>query len=331
MTMTPSNPGPLFAQPRTLLRAQRATIRSHRRHRRSSWQQWAVVLTVCAGMLGWAWAIHENIEVDPLDIATPVAQATRTPAPPLQPAATLASPVAAFHKPAGPRKSEPPQVAKEMLPVHVVDDGPRSVPAALLRAARECVARRIVAVWGSVREEESMRAADVDLLARGLSLVGFELREAIIRHRVQQPKKYSKAGRPRTAVAHARVLTTPNVTVFLDAFASREPTAAALEDAANWRAGDIVLVKPSPRRAKLMVAVVSDRTDDEGISLLITLDPADKLARELHTLDDYPIRSHFRLTRAQLDRARHKLGMPAARPPRDVVDLRRYHRARGRN
>ena len=189
------------------------------------------------------------------------------------------------------------------------------MPNALLRVGRNCVARRVTAVWGSVSDETSMRAADVDLVARGLALVGFPLREAIIRYRARQPRKYARDGAPRTSVALRRVLTTAHVTAFLQTFAEKLPLGTALEDAPHWLPGDIILVKPSRRRAKLMLAIVSDRTDDAGMSLLLTLDPADKRARELHNLHSYPVRGHFRLRRDQLERARAKLGMAKSRSP----------------
>ncbi|GEM_PF-3591973 len=186
---------------------------------------------------------------------------------------------------------------------------PRPVAESLLRAGQDAVARRVIAVWGSVADLDSMRGAAVDLVDRGLALHDFKLREAIIRHRTRDPRRYKRASKPRTVVAWRRALNWRSLRAFLDAFAARLPTDPNHVDAAVWMPGDIVYVKPSPRRARLMPAIVSDRTDDDGVSLLITLDPRDKVALELHSLDDYPIRHHYRLDDKLLKRARARLGM----------------------
>lgn len=311
-----SKPGPLYAQLQRGTLRSRAGLRVSAGHRKGSGRQWAATVIFGGLVVVGAWQVQRELRADP---EPPVA---------VEPA---------HHFPAGPARQQAPvptrpvvaTAAASVVPSAAADsasvsasaeDHPQDpernpVRAALLRAAQDCVARRVVPVWASVRDDQSLRAGDVDLLARGLSLAGFPLDEAMIRHQAREPRKYAKISEARTRVALRRVRTTANVGVFLDAFAERLPIAAKPEDAPHWQPGDIVVVKPSRHRAKLMIAIVSARTDDDGVSLLLTLDPADKVARDVHTLDDYPIRHHFRLTRGLLDRARNKLGMPAARSP----------------
>lgn len=342
--MTWLSRGPLYRQPRTVFRRPVTPIRSRRRNGRTKLVQWAVVVTIGVGIVYWGWSSGLGFGGQSDDGADETALArlqkarvsgvlATQPAPAPGHGSTRATAPARVKvvartkrstptvKPAGPAKrplpSTQPAVASS-LSVHarrVVLPAQNSVPDALLRAARDCVARRIIAVWGTVRDETSMRAADVDQVARGLGLAGFDLRTAMIRHRARAARKYAKSGKPRTQAAFKRVLTTRNVIVFLESFAEKLPTATGVEDAPNWLPGDIVVVKPSKFRSKLMLAVVSDRTDDDGQSLLFTLDPRDKRAREQHTLADYPVRGHFRLTHDRLVRAAMKLGMKPARTP----------------
>lgn len=197
--------------------------------------------------------------------------------------------------------------------------GALTVPEALLRAGRDAVARRVVAAWGSVMDVEALRAADVDLVERGLALCDFSLREAIVRHRTMQPSLYGKDGVPRTSGALRKALDYRSLRVFLEAFAAQQPTAPHGAAGDVWAPGDLVYVKPSPRRARLLVAVVSDRTDGAGGSLMYTLNPLEGAAREDHSVAAYPVRGHFRLDGAALDRARDVLGMGPAHKQRSTA------------
>ncbi|MCO4762264.1 MAG: DUF1287 domain-containing protein, partial [Myxococcales bacterium] len=193
-----------------------------------------------------------------------------------------AMPAAAL-RPAGPGHAAAPRPPPRALgPLSLRERAPVSY--ALLSAARDHVARRVHAAWGSVPDLEAVKGADVDLIDRGLHLAGFPLREALIRHRFKEPRRYGSRYRPQATEANRkRALTTKTLRVFLDRFAEALPTQWDVASEDSFQAGDIVLVELKNRRIRRkrkMFAVLSDRTDGNGISLLITLDPREGEARE---------------------------------------------------
>ncbi|HAN32012.1 MAG TPA: hypothetical protein DCQ06_10480, partial [Myxococcales bacterium] len=117
--------------------------------------------------------------------------------------------------------------------------------------------------------------------------------------------------RPQPGAAlRKRVLTKRALTVFLEAFAQRLGVDCDVTGEAGFMPGDVVLVSRPRRRGQLkQFAIVSDRTDPQGISLLITLDPGDKVAREAHSLSRYEVVSHYRLSRADLVHVAASLAM----------------------
>lgn len=184
----------------------------------------------------------------------------------------------------------------------------------LLDVARDHVVRRVYAAWGSVMDLEAMRGADVDMIERGLAVLEFPLRAAVVRHRFREPKRYSLAGPPPATLAERRRALTPdNLQVFLEVFADTLPADIADDAPGAWAAGDIVLFSTSTTGRPLMAGVVSDRADEDGTPLLITLDPRDHVALEAHSLADYFIRQHYRLEQAHLDRCSRMLELQPLR------------------
>lgn len=185
---------------------------------------------------------------------------------------------------------------------------------ALLSVARDHVARRVHAAWGSVPDLDAVKGADVDLVERGLHLAGFPLREAIIRHRFVDHPRYGLRGRPpATEAQRRRALSKKTLRVFLDRFAQQLPTTWDGVSGDTYLGGDIVLVERSRgARRRQMFAVVTDRTDRDGVSLLVTLDPRESVAREQHPLSMFRVVRHYRLSSADLVHARAKLKMPRA-------------------
>lgn len=178
---------------------------------------------------------------------------------------------------------------------------PPPVWRALLDVARDHVARRVYAAWGSVMDLDAMRGADVDMIERGLATLDFPLRAAIVRHRFREPKRYElETPPPATLAERRRALTPDNLRAFLEVFAEALPTDVTVDLAGNWAPGDIIMFSTSPAGRPLMVGVVSDKADEDGVELLITLDPRDHVALEAHSLADYHLRHHYRLTRAHL-------------------------------
>ncbi len=189
-----------------------------------------------------------------------------------------------------------------------------SVGSILLDIARQHVIRRVYAAWGSVMDLKAMRGADVDMLERGLAVLEFPLRAAVVRHRFQEPKRYGLSRQPPATLAERRRALTPeNVHVFLEVFAKTLPLDIGNGKSDGWTAGDIVLFSSSASGRPLMAGVVSDSDDEDGIPLVITLDPRDQVALEAHSLVDYHLRHHYRLTRRHLERCSKQLELPPLR------------------
>lgn len=188
-----------------------------------------------------------------------------------------------------------------------------TVAEALLALGRDHVARRVYAAWGSVSDRDALRGAGVDLVERGLATVDFPLRTALLRHRAREPQRYGLQVPPPVNSNERRdVLTPDNLQVFLQAFAEEVPLDPVTgAEPAIWQGGDICLFSPSPSGRPLMVALVSDRVDDDGGALLLTLDPRDQVALEAHTIADYYLQGHFRLDAAALERCRRRLELPS--------------------
>ena len=208
----------------------------------------------------------------------------------------------------------PPQHVTATVAVVTPASQEQTVGGALLDVARGHVARRVYAAWGSVMDLEAMRGADVDMLERGLARLEFPLRAAVVRHRFQEPKRYGlKRQPPATLAERRRALTPENLQVFLDVFASPLPVEIATGNAGDWSGGDIVLFTNSASERPLMAGVVSDRKDEDGVALVITLEPRDQVALEPHSLADYRLRHHYRLSRSHLERCSKQLELPPLR------------------
>jgi hypothetical protein len=170
----------------------------------------------------------------------------------------------------------------------------------LLLIARSHVARRVYAAWGSVVDLQALRAADVDLVDRALAQWGFQLRSAIVRHRFREPKRYGLKRPPAASIT----------AIFLKTFTAPMTVDIHSRKRGDWRPGDLVLIAVQPSNRASMVAVLSDRIDSEGVPLIITMDPTDRVALEKHSLANYHLRAHFRMTAAHLASASRQLGLP---------------------
>ena len=283
------------------------TRRLERRRSGVGWRSALVPLTLAAAAASWVLVIGPDLRPE---AATRVAK----------PALSIAAPTPAGgvhhhggQRPAGPGGVTAPQLAPvQPLPNSLQTHAP--ISHALLSAARDHVARGVHAAWGSVPDLEAVKGADVDLVERGLHLANFPLREAIVRHRFKAPRRYGLRRRPQASPANSkRALTTKTLRVFLDRFAEQLPTRWDGGSGDSYRAGDLVLVQvhnPRARQRRQMFAVVSDRSDANGVSLLITLDPREGVARERNVLSAYQVLRHFRLAAAQIADIRQTLNMP---------------------
>lgn len=186
---------------------------------------------------------------------------------------------------------------------------PRQDPVAraILSGARDQLARKVAAVAVAVDDPHAARGSPFDLVDRGLSDL-LPLRTALLRHRMREPRLY---GLPNRQVPGAddrrRALTGANLAVFLQTFASRVADGEALEP------GDIVFVARAHQPARMMPTVVSDAVDEAGGVLVVTLDPADRVARE-QPLSGLGLGPRYRLHSADLARIRNVLDLGDLRP-----------------
>ena len=280
---------------------------SRRRRRRPVLVRLAALILIIAA--GWLWIHWIGDDLDSTAGGDDREMAIAAPA-----AITPAGPAAALAPGAAQRiVGAVPTKGAKAASGHVA--GRDLVAHALLSTAKDHVARRVHATWGSVADLESLHGSHIDLIERALAQVGFPLRSAVVRHRFREPRRFGLSRRPpATTEERRRALTVETLKVFLDAFATRlESQVAAGGD--NFAAGDLVVVTRRALAGREIFAVVSDRTDDRGVSLLVTLDPIDRHARETHPLDDYEIGSHYRLKRAHLAAARSRLDMPRDSAP----------------
>jgi len=269
----------------------------HGRRRRRSLTPGRVALLGAGALAAFLWygVIGDDLGTTPVDTAV------QTPTPPptsaaVVPAAAPAEEATATGTLAAAQTPQPTQVWR-----------------ALLHVARDHVTRRVYAAWGSVMDLEAMRGADVDMIERALATLDFPLRAAVVRHRFQEPKRYGlKRQPPATLAERRRALTPENLRIFFDVFATSLPVDALGADG-GWAPGDIVLFSTSASGRPLMAGVVSDKDDEDGVSLLITLDPRDQVALESRSLADYHLRHRFRLTRSHLDRCQKRLELPPLR------------------
>ena len=177
------------------------------------------------------------------------------------------------------------------------------VAQALLAAGRDHLARKVAATALPVDDARALKGAGIDLIDRGLEHL-LSLRQALPRHRALSPQLYGLHDKPTaSADERRRALTAENLMTFLQTFAK------VLDGARDsLEGGDIVLLERKHGVHRLLPAIVSDVVDADGVALVMTLDPADRVARE-QPLATYRVMGHFRLRAVDIERARLALDM----------------------
>ncbi len=136
-----------------------------------------------------------------------------------------------------------------------------------------------------------------DLIIRCLREVGLDLQQLIHHDRRLEPRRYppipanKKLDRGRD---HRRVA---NVFTFARAFAPERPIETATPAAATaFQPGDLVFWAHSGREGLPGLAgVVSDRRDETGMPLVVTLVPDEERISHHHRVDEWPILGHVAL------------------------------------
>jgi hypothetical protein len=276
---------------------------SSRRRRKGLWSLQMIALFAALGGSAWLWvdviggdiargahrdATHEEVEA--------AQKATD--------AATLAATRARRAAPGGPANAAPP-----------LADFSRSDPViqALLSTARDHLARKIQATVLPQDDPRASKGSSFDLVDRAVS-ERVPLRNALVRHRFREPRLYGLGGRPAaTQEERRRAVTNENLTVLLQSFAESVPVLPGQRD--GFEPGDIVMMERRVRGGRLLAAVVTDTVDDAQNPQVVTLDPADQMAREVSPFRDYVVRSHFRLRQEHLAKMRTALDLTDAPKP----------------
>jgi hypothetical protein len=79
----------------------------------------------------------------------------------------------------------------------------------------------------------------------------------------------------------------------------------------GFEPGDLVFLERRSRGGRLLAAIVTDAVDDAQNPQVVTLDPAERVARELSPFRSYVVRHHFRLRSEHLTRIRTALDLTA--------------------
>lgn len=138
-----------------------------------------------------------------------------------------------------------------------------------------------------------------DLVVRCLRALDLDLQQMIAVDRKAQPKRYPlglyTSKKPDRSLDHRRV---PNLFTFAHQFLPEAPTAIETpDDLLRWLPGDLVFWAEGGREGHPgLVGIVSDRRDDSGMPLVITLLPDDTRASSHHRLDDWPLVGHATLS-----------------------------------
>jgi uncharacterized protein YijF (DUF1287 family) len=139
--------------------------------------------------------------------------------------------------------------------------------------------------------------SSADLVIRCLREVGLDLQQLIHHDRRLEPRRYppipanKKLDRGRD---HRRVA---NIAAFARAFMPERPLETGSPQAATtFQPGDVVLWAHGGREGLPGLAgFVSDRRDETGMPLVVTLVPDEERVSHHHRLDEWPLLGHFAL------------------------------------
>jgi len=149
--------------------------------------------------------------------------------------------------------------------------------------------------WGDVPEQLGTSA---DLVIRCLRAVDIDLQQMVHVDRKGEPKRYPlelfSNKKPDRSVDHRRV---SFLFAFLHHFLPQGPIELETpEDRARWLPGDLVFWSVGGRDGHPgLVGIVTDRRDEAGRPLVVTLLPEDSRVTDDHRLDAWPLVGHATL------------------------------------
>jgi hypothetical protein len=212
--------------------------------------------------------------------------------------------VAAVQAVAGPRSPGGPALAS--TPLHRPTQGLDPVASSLVAAARDVLARRVIAVAVPVTDGRQGKGGSFELVEAGLG-GHLPLLKAIARHAQRDPHTYGLDARPPAGEDRRRWGTTVALVTFLEQFAARVPGT----DPHALEPGDIVVLERRRAAGRIVVGVIGDLVDDSGTPMCVVLDPAEKAARELNPAATYRVLHRLRMRTADVQRIRAGLDLDA--------------------
>jgi len=180
----------------------------------------------------------------------------------------------------------------------------------ILPAARELVLRGVKVSYLRVGRADGARASSLDLLEAALNAAGLELSASISKDRARHPEHYGikRSKKQRGDIVRLTPAMSPkNVTTFLANHAQRLTLAPVAGPLSTYLPGDVVFLERKGLRDGPLGGIVSDLKDHAGTPLVVTIDPKDGVATDTHPLNDYRVRSHFRLSSRRVETIRAKL------------------------
>lgn len=155
--------------------------------------------------------------------------------------------------------------------------------------------RKIAFPFGDI---PSHLGTSADIVVRCLRTISVDLQQMLAHDRATDPKRYPlglyRSKKIDRSMDHRRVAF---LFTFARAFLPPGPVETdSVEAAAAFIPGDLVFWAADGREGLPgLVGLVSDRRDETGMPLVITLAPDDGRATEHHRLDEWPILGHFEL------------------------------------
>lgn len=131
-----------------------------------------------------------------------------------------------------------------------------------------------------------------DVIIRSFRNAGIDLQERIHEDIVAHAKAYPHVDEPNTDIDHRRVR---NMVIYMDEHMKSLCTDPS-DDACTFLPGDVVLFDTLPRKGPDHVGIVSFKTDDDGLPLVVNNWTTGTTTAHMDLLSWCPVTHHFRWT-----------------------------------